>query len=243
MGGYNYNKSMMHFDDTILTYGTDYLLAIIMSCIAYSLFQSNDKSNPNIFLRKSSIGLFVCYAISVFAGGCAHHFFTTFELRTTFFFRVIWTISVGSVCAASGFMGCIATNIMKIGHKNHISEWFWIGFSFYVTVICVFGGLSYQRPACDIFIAGTTQFPCTVYMIVALLMTKEDINMKQRIIACIGFLFNSPLLPLYSLVVHYTDYSLAFINTILHFCLFIAWTTQGLSLIRICNVINNKKFK
>jgi hypothetical protein len=110
------------------------------------------------------------------------------------------------------------------------------------------GGFSFQRPACDIFVVGITQFPSTFYMMLVLLYgfdshtqnvatLKSDhpvvvitLSNRMKYIACCGFILNAPLLPLYPILVQYTNWSLGCINTLLHTWLLMAWTCQGMSL-------------
>jgi hypothetical protein len=111
--------------------------------------------------------------------------------------------------------------------------------------------MSYKRPACDIFIAGITQFPTTAYCVVALASgssrrwpTRHStasssssscdnptaassssssspidlVRLPYRIMYYAGFVGNSPLLPMYPLLVQYSGMSLGAINTLLHAC-------------------------
>lgn len=55
----------------------------------------------------------------------------------------------------------------------------------------------------------------------------------------IGFIGNAPLLPLYPLLVQYTDWTLASINTLLHSWLLVMWGMQGLSLWHVCDVVDD----
>jgi hypothetical protein len=114
-----------------------------------------------------------------------------------------------------------------------IPESFWIAYAICVTAIVVAGGFSFQRPACDIFFVGITQFPSTFFIMLILyagLQKYGSIHPGVRAWGCVGFILNAPLLPLYPLLVQYTDWSLGFINTLLHTWLLIAWTSQGLAL-------------
>jgi hypothetical protein len=54
-----------------------------------------------------------------------------------------------------------------------------------------------------------------------------------RIAGVLGFILNAPLLPLYPLLVQYTSWSTASINTLLHAWLLVAWGMQGLALRRV----------
>ena len=129
-------------------------------------------------------------------------------------------------------------------------RWFWPAYGAYMAAACGLGRMSYKRPACDIFIAGITQFPTTAYCVVALASgssrrwpTKHStaassscdnptaasssssssspidlVRLPYRIMYYAGFVGNSPLLPMYPLLVQYSGMSLGAINTLLHAC-------------------------
>jgi hypothetical protein len=54
-----------------------------------------------------------------------------------------------------------------------------------------------------------------------------------RIVGVMGFILNAPLLPMYPLLVQYTNWSTASINTLLHTWLLVAWGLQGIALRRV----------
>lgn len=232
------NESGVHqFDTTFWTYGTDYFLAVCMAALIYSISTSKSGVMSTTIAWRSR-GLLACYMMSVLAGGIAHQFYTTVEMRNTLSFRVLWTICVGTVTAASAFMGPIASELVlhcQEGKLPFVPEWFWWGYGACATVFCAWGGLSFQRPACDIFIAGITQFPPTFYLMAILMMglPTSSISLWTRRIGVVGFILNAPLLPMYPLLVQYTDWSLAGINTLLHMWLLAAWGLQGITLRKI----------
>jgi len=281
---YHYESNdISKFDNSPWTYGTDYVLFGVMATLVYMCLHS-DSVHASKSLRRRSAGLLSMYMISVLAGGYSHQNFTTLESRNTWTFRMLWTICVGTVTAAGGFMGLCGSEVARVSlvlaqhqrqdTKNHhhsgillpvIPDSFWIAFGGLLTAFCAWGGISYQRPACDIFIAGTTQFPPTVYImsVVALrnwnqhqnkdspasttetttastspkTMTatkKQIVSLAYRVTCYIGFILNAPLLPMYPLLVQYTDWSLASVNTLLHSWLLVAWSMQGLSLRKFC---------
>lgn len=238
---YNYEESISFFDNTVWTYGTDYGLAVIMVILATSILKL---SRPGISdtLCNRSAGLLLGYCVSVMAGGYCHHYYLSVESRNSLSFRLLWTVCVGTVSAASGFMGSSGTEVIRKFQQQPdcdpmllriplIPESFWWGFGAFVTAICAWGGFSFQRPACDIFIAGITQFPSTFYLM-AFFMTARHRKTKlsPRIMGLLGFILNAPLLPLYPLLIQHTDWSLASVNTLLHSWLCVAWSLQGYSL-------------
>lgn len=193
------------------------------------------------------------YALSTMAGALAHHFYLTLESRNTWDFRMLWTVCVGTVTCAGGWMGAAASELFSLLLNEDSSraaaaeqrrplrlsrrQAFWLGFGFGTTMICALGGISFQRPACDIFIAGTSQSPPTFFIMgvvwwsaVSQGEVAKQVRNIYRIICVVGFILNAPLLPMYSLLIQYTDWSLAAVNTLLHTWLLVAWGMQGLSL-------------
>jgi hypothetical protein len=251
---WKYVAEISHFDNTAWTYATDYLLAVCMLLLIAAI-----PCRTTAFRRAGwcARGLLASYMISVTAGGLAHQFFTTVDSQNTVEFRILWTVCVGAVAAASGFMGVTATELLYLDHGHTrgdsgvdivlfrgkwqrrwtlpvIPESFWVAYAVCVTAIVVAGGFSFQRPACDIFFVGITQFPSTFFMMIILSAGLQKygamIGLSVRLRGCLGFILNAPLLPLYPLLVQYTDWSLGFINTLLHTWLLIAWTLQGWTL-------------
>lgn len=286
---YKYDDENTHFDNSILTYGTDYALCVIMLYGAYQCLNATSCNSTvthtthgthatqqlnNATLSKSlrikSACLFFSYAISVFAGGYAHQTFTGgIDELNTIRFRIWWTVCVGTVTAAGGFMGACGSEIYKRLNLNgnpsrvrfrflYVHDIMWVIYGGYMTWVCVEGGISYKRPACDIFAAGTTQFIPTVYCVLAVLSVKwneaklisegqhhsssdgvvDRIRQKVLYIFCVGFFLNAPLLPTYPLYIQYTSLSLGVVNTILHSNLTVAWSMQALSLCHFCEAFN-----
>mmetsp|Transcript_10874 Transcript_10874/g.16721 ORF Transcript_10874/g.16721 Transcript_10874/m.16721 type:complete len:332 (-) Transcript_10874:843-1838(-) len=235
---WSYDPSASHFDNSAWTYGTDYTLMIVMLIVSRLVIHNATNDGDSRRLRLRAACLLNCYAISVAAGGYAHHFFLTLESRNSLIFRLLWTICVGTVTAAGGFMGACASEIARKFNGPYVPEWFWIGFGGFTTAVCIWGFMSFQRPACDIFIAGITQFPPTAYLCyLSVMKLGERIPLNHRWMCVLGFLLNAPLLPLYSLLLKYTDWSLAQVNTLLHCWLCISWTIQGFALKHYANAI------
>ena len=258
---YAYDPQRSHFDNSFLTYGTDYGLAVAMLLSAWSIACSSRSSsstirqqpqNSSLLLFQTHVttsrGMLLTYMLSVTAGGMAHQTFTTLEQRNTMLFRILWTICVGSVTAASGFMGSVGTcwaahdatmtttTTSSRSCRNKIPvvpASFWIAYAVAVTAVVVVGGWSYQRPAADIFVAGITQFPSTFYVMALLVEGLPTLPLSKpwRWCGLVVFILNAPLLPLYPLLVYYcTDWSLGQVNAVLHTNLLLAWTGQGLVL-------------
>jgi hypothetical protein len=278
--GYHYDAEHTFFDNTILTWGTDYAICIIMLYAAYLCLRATTPlkilSRPAAVvvdpcrsrsLRIKSACLFLSYAISVFAGGYAHYTFTGgVDQLNTLAFRIWWSICVGSVTAAGGFMGACGSEICKRMHGTnrgsgsgsdsgsgafhrlvHVPDVLWVIYGGYMTWVCLMGGMSYKRPACDIFVAGTSQFVPTAYCILAVgsvswekgtSVVHQAIRRLIRGMFYVGFALNAPLLPSYPCFIQYTSLSLGVVNAILHLNLTLAWGMQASSLRHICQAFN-----
>jgi len=218
--------------------------------------QITTTTTAHVQTRRSQ-AMLLCYLLSVLTGGLAHHFYTTAESRNTWSFRALWTICVGTVTLAPAFMGSIATELHHLNRETSskynskstadllqslpvVPTWFWVGYASCSTLIAINGGMSYQRPACDICVAGVTQTPCTFYLIATICygFRQHDLSSWLRKITPIAFVLNAPLFPMYPLLIQYTDWSLGSVNTLLHAWLMVAWTTQGLILTRVAMALD-----
>ena len=104
---FSYDEELTRFDTTIYTYGTDYVLFLIMCVCAYHVHTliPQDKNEihekpiirPTVQLLYNLKYLLMCYATSVLCGGLAHQNFHNVESMNTVSFRVIWTLCVGTV--------------------------------------------------------------------------------------------------------------------------------------------------
>jgi hypothetical protein len=238
---YRYKEGISHFDNTAWTYGTDYGLAVIMAMLALSIFR-HYRSGVSDNLCMWSAGLLFAYCVSVIAGGYCHQYYITLEDRNSTSFRILWTICVGTVSSASGFMGSSGTEVIRkfqqlpncsplVRKIPLIPEAFWWAFAAFVTAATAYGGMSFQRPACDIFVAGITQFPSTFYlMIFFFAVDHPKTTVFARTMGVVGFILNAPLLPMYPLLIQHTEWTLGSVNTLLHSWLCVAWCLQGYSL-------------
>ncbi|KAL3764996.1 hypothetical protein ACHAW5_001846 [Stephanodiscus triporus] len=263
---YVYDVDNTRFDNTAWTYGTDYALTMIMLCISASCMTSGD-DRSSLKLRIYSSALLACYGASTLAGGYAHQHYSGVDALNTVAFRSCWTATVGNVAFASAFMGLIGREVQVAfgvpGTMPLGPWWFWPVYGAYMAVACGLGYMSYKRPACDIFIAGITQFPTTAYCILALGLRKwpssssesssscggdpaspiDLVRLPYRMMYYIGFVGNSPLLPMYPLLVQYSGMSLGAINALLHAWLMTMWGMQGISLIHLIKAIGSYESK
>ena len=266
---YHYDVDETRFDNSAWTWGTDYMIAALMTMFAILCVRARSGDKPpnahSSGLRLRSATLLIMYATSTLAGGYAHQFYTSLDMMNTLSFRVLWTICVGSVCAAGGVMGSIGSEIccrfradMSKGEAMIkipvVPGWFWICWSAFTTALCASGSISFKRPACDIFIAGITQVVPTAYCVGLLFFRRwsddggdkgvimqpkvSAVKKPYRLIFYAGFLGNTPLLPMYPLMVQYTDWSLGTINTLLHTGLTLSWGMQAWSLRHLSQALN-----
>jgi len=263
---YVYDEQRTLFDNTSWTYNTDYALTAVMILLAVQCTRTastdNETNATSFKLRMYSAALLSCYGISTLAGAWAHQHFTTVDSLNTLRFRMFWIVCVGNVSFASCYMGLIGREVQKLfGVRGAIPLgpwWFWPAYGCYMAVTCAMGYISFKRPACDIFIAGITQFPSTFYCLGSLGLRSwpnrlpsgtskatpiERVHLSYRLMYYIGFIGNAPLLPLYPLLVQYTNWSLAGVNTFLHSWLMVMWGMQGVSLIHLCAAISSKGSK
>lgn len=269
--GFNYDERNTFFDNTFLTYGTDYMITVCMFYAVYkclfatSILKVDDNELMSDLslsrgLRISSSLLFMSYGLSVLAGGIAHQFYVNLEDLNSISFRILWTVCVGCVTAAGGFMGACGSAIyfrlnqsmpqeMVRFRMVYIPYAYWIFYGGCMTIWCILGGISYKRPACDIFVAGTTQFVPTVYLVMTVLSVRwssskvatfpiELVKKGYRLCIIIGFFLNAPLLPMYPLMVQYTSLSLGVVNALLHLNLTLAWGLQAIGIHHFCNRFN-----
>lgn len=273
---FKYDRFHTLFDNTILTWGTDYAIGVIMTYLAFRCIYATTSSRgmrnegASRKLRVISATLLLLYAVSVLAGGIAHQMFTTIDSLNTTSFRILWTICVGTVTAAGLPMGMIGSELCRRLNANAdeskvrfrmpiIPDSFWYIYAGYFTLTCILGGISYKRPACDIFAAGVSQFVPTAHNLLVLLSIRwdvastnevksivsgfasSDIKLKHRLMFCFSFLSNAPLLPVYPLLVQHTKLPLGVVNALLHLNLTLSWGMQGLCLRHFCKAMNSVK--
>ena len=172
---YQYDDQNTYFDNTFLTYGTDYILCLFMLYASYKCYSTH------IGLGYKGSALFGLYAMSVFCGGYAHSNFFTVESMNSMEFRIWWVICVGTVTAAGGFMGMCGSELCSILHEEnkyattihekkmidngggdggnllftlerrfrvgHVRYSLWWFYGIFMTIVCIIGEISYKRPA------------------------------------------------------------------------------------------------
>jgi len=226
-------------------------------------------ASHSLKLRVRSAALLILYAISTLAGGYAHHHYHGVGDLNTVSFRVLWTICVGTVTSAGAAMLWIGSEFCKQYHANvcgseilfrlpTMPTWFCAAWGCYITGLCILGAISYKRPACDIFVAGTTQTFPTAYLVLLCAAHKwsfgrktsdhsthacDRVQMRYLLLWYAGLTLNIPLLPAYPLMVQYTNWSLATVNTLLHAWLTMSWGMQGIALRHFCMALGGDRKK
>ena len=111
---FEYDTKYTQLDNSIWTYGTDYVLGLIMfvcssriRCVSIDTVDSRSRTKSNnrmiqtMMLVTSLNGnlrrLLHCYGVSVVAGGLAHQNFYSVEEMNSWSFRLLWTLCVGTV--------------------------------------------------------------------------------------------------------------------------------------------------
>lgn len=288
IAAYNYDQDTTYFDNTILTYGTDILLGFLMTfasykcysthcslgykgcalfgCYAISVFCGGYAHATFLDVDSMNTTLFrfcwiLCVGTVTFAGGfmgmCGS------EINSYFHYCDHHHHHSNSNSDRSSESLDVPVNkrfdFFNLGYV-HLRHELWFFYGFYMTVICIMGEISHTRPACDIFVAGTTQFIPTMYCELMMVFRKwndaisgleastitsadstTNIKRNTRILFYVGFMLNAPLLPSYPLLVQYTNLSLGVVNTLLHTNLTLAWGMQAYSIYHISLAINDMK--
>lgn len=224
---FKYNAADTVFDDTVLTYGTDYALAVIMSVLCWNIL-SVPRTEINATLRSAAAFLVGGFALSTFTGGICHHLIP-YSINT-WYWRLMWRICVGSVAASGGALGLCGSEMMP--HENlKAPAYFWYTYGGFFLGVTWLGYFSMRNPACDLFLTGVSQAGPTIYLACAVLLRKprnaRDIQVVQFLYA--GLLSNIILLPGYDLI-NYLQWRDGVCNAFLHTFLCVSWSCQGVAL-------------
>ena len=223
------------FDNTVLTWGTDYLLALTHGSLCVRILLHPSQSA----LKVASAALVGSFALSTLSGAICHQFLWT--ALNTWYFRLMWRICVGAVAAAGGILGICATELATIPIPPNetlrfpvilVPRYFWVVWSIFFFGVVWSGLYSMKNPACDIFLTGVTQSPPTFYMAYVLLARRSWENVvktDQILLLLVGLLSNAALLPGYDLL-NYLQLRDGICNVFLHTVLFCAWSSQAISL-------------
>eukprot|EP00386_Alphamonas_edax_P010151 GDKI01033007.1.p1 GENE.GDKI01033007.1~~GDKI01033007.1.p1 ORF type:complete len:309 (-),score=57.64 GDKI01033007.1:29-955(-) len=236
------------FDHTIMTWGTDYLIAALMLFGTLQLIAVRRTPTNNTLVLYSAL-LIGSYLGSTLFGALCHHFLA--ENLNGFMFKMVWRVCVGWVCLGCWFMGSVATEIAALSEtqaikdgtalKSHtlpvVPHYVWIVYGTTILIANSVGFFSMKQPACDIFCIGVTQAPNTLYLIAAMYSqrswTSVNVSDNARRVLLFGMLFNFVLLPGYD-VMNYMQLTDGVCNVILHTVLFISWGAQAYGLWHFC---------
>jgi len=257
MASFNYDPKRSLFDNTIWTYGTDYALATITGAFAVWILRTSSRSSRQEVKRLARISatMLILYSMSTGAGAIAHHFFLTVESRNSLAFRLLWTVCVSTVYLAAAPMGMIGSECLQIFQPRsncsrvlktmpYLRNIYWFMYGATGAFGFAKGFLSFQRPACDIFIAGVTQTPCTFYFMAFLFLVEHPgITKFMKIYGNVGFILNAHMFFIYPFIVDHLGWSMAATNTYLHANLCISWSLQGLILQRIVKSLVEEETK
>jgi len=105
-------------------------------------------------------------------------------------------------------------------------------------VLIATGSFSCMRPACDVFIAGTSQTVPTFYLQLVLLKCHDKMPRSSWWCLQASMLGNCPLIFLYPTLVQRSGLSLGWINALLHTVLACSWCGQGAGLLRVCKILH-----
>lgn len=263
-------SSSTKFDDSILTWGTDYLIALVMG--VFTILICMAKGPRNGALVVASALLIGSYNLSTFAGAIAHQFLST--ALNTINFRVVWSVCVTCVAAAGGFMGAAASEIAKLqtpplslaleppaqdpdqqeNEKSSkskqvnyvlpvIPHFVWISYSTFLSFLNLVGFYSMKRPACDIFLVGVTQAFPTAYLVLALFAQKSWKHLGLTKWTRRIFVVGA-LLNIVLLPAYdlfaFLQLPLGVVNLILHTTLLLSWGSQAFGLLAFCRVLQKR---
>jgi len=119
-----------------------------------------------------------------------------------------------------------------------VSDAVWIAWGIALIVLIATGSFSCMRPACDVFIAGTSQTVPTFYLQLVLLKCHDKMPRSSWWCLQASMLGNCPLIFLYPTLVQRSGLSLGWINALLHTVLACSWCGQGAGLLRVCKIMH-----
>lgn len=249
---WDYDPTTSHFDNSPWSYCTDYVIAVGMVAYSSSVLALSQRGNTDRLCVRVAALASMCM-MSVAAGGFCHQSYTTVESRNSLSFRVLWTLCVGAIPLGNIWMGWCASEIVRKFQSERlissafrklpvIPESFWFIYGMCGFLFTAWGRMSHQRPACDLFVAAVTQAPPYYYMVAILsFLDHPKVDFNVRLWGIVGLNCHSPLLPLYPMLVQYTDWSLGSINTLLHTWLAVSWSLQAYAFYRIIRSISKPK--
>eukprot|EP00397_Hematodinium_sp_SG-2012_P022441 GEMP01023250.1.p1 GENE.GEMP01023250.1~~GEMP01023250.1.p1 ORF type:complete len:236 (+),score=25.72 GEMP01023250.1:341-1048(+) len=166
------------FDDTALTYASDFVLAAVMAVIAYRIAVCPDSG-----LRLPSFVLVTGYATTTLVGGILHVSKQYGLDLNGWTFWAGWIITVGLVASTTGTIGVIGNALHRIPHKQIIPipkvfDAIWITYGALLTLAVGAGYFRCLRPAADIFLVGICQTLSTVYLLLQLSLNRWPVKRR-----------------------------------------------------------------
>jgi len=110
----------------------------------------------------------------------------------------------------------------------------WLAWGCALTAVVAAGTFSCQRPACDVFIAGSTQSPASLFLQLALFIAAGAGRGWREAVVCVSLVASAPLAYAYPWLVLHSGLSLGAVNTILHVVIGVSWGLQGALLLSTC---------
>jgi len=247
------------FCNSIWTYGTDYLLTLVMWYLMYEIHLTK----INSLLKFSSALLMFLYGWSTLIGGLCHQLSGINLDLNSHAYKVMWFCCVGSVAFVNGVFGLIGVGIVLMSFGVDFDMFFnlrsygvnpsyeslklfpltmnlrfisivFLIFGCFFTYLTWTGTFRHKRPAADIFFLGTCQafgsaFCMVVLFLVGFYSHTDNEVFKSSVIFTFGLLGNMPLLWSYPWLIR-LGFGTKFINTFLHTFLLVSWGSQGYGL-------------
>jgi multisubunit Na+/H+ antiporter MnhF subunit len=249
------------FDNTFGTWATDYGVALICGAMALRIRRVVRPSA----LRTRVVALLSLYAASTGVGGAVYQWHTgEHTALNTLKFRLAWTFVVSATLVKGSVLWMIGSELLRLCyisepipagrppptsvvglgacrsptalHIYSLPDMAWLAWGGILTLIAILGGFSYSRPACDIFVAGTSQAVPSFYVLLALLPWRHSLPARTYRLLQVGLLSNSPLIFVYPWFVQHSGLTLGSINAMLHCVLAFSWTLQGIGLTYVCQL-------
>mmetsp|Transcript_20100 Transcript_20100/g.46846 ORF Transcript_20100/g.46846 Transcript_20100/m.46846 type:complete len:403 (+) Transcript_20100:104-1312(+) len=110
----------------------------------------------------------------------------------------------------------------------------WLIWAVLLAALVAAGRFSCQRPACDVFIAGSTQSPASLLLQLALLKASGAGRGWREVVVCISLVASAPLAYAYPWLVLHSGFSLGLVNALLHVVIGVSWGLQGALLLSTC---------
>lgn len=233
------------FDHSVWTYGTDYAITALLGAQAWSLWASG----PRTRLQHWTLCLMIIYALSTLVGGLCHHSYTgEVERLNTTRFRCLWSLVVGLTAAAGGAQGMLAVELVRDHARTSaagatallgplgalpglMQPALWGAWVLVWVVGILLGFFSHTRPACDIFIAGSTQGLPTLLLQFCLWCTRapghtDEIPAFTFFTLEVSLLSIAPTIVLFPFLLSQGT-ELGHVNAVLHSIIFASWGCQA----------------